>query len=46
VTEASGSERVVRLATEKLYSPIEPDPGTLRSLARRLVVHFAMGQAF
>jgi outer membrane protein assembly factor BamA len=46
VTDAAGNERVVRLATEKSYSPIEPDPGTLRSLARRLVVHFAMGQAF
>jgi outer membrane protein insertion porin family len=46
VTDAAGNERVVRLATEKSYSPIEPDPGMLRSLARRLVVHFAMGQAF
>ena len=46
VIDASGNERLVRLATEKSYSPIEPDPGALRSLARRLVVHFAMGQAF
>ena len=46
VTDAAGNSRIVRLATEKAYSPIEPDPGALRSLARRLVVHFAMGQAF
>jgi outer membrane protein assembly factor BamA len=46
VTDASGVEHIVRLATEKSYSPIEPNPGTLRALARRLVVHFAMGQAF
>jgi outer membrane protein insertion porin family len=46
VTDAAGAERIVRLATEKSYSPIEPNPGALRSLARRLVVHFAMGQAF
>jgi outer membrane protein assembly factor BamA len=46
VTDASGVEHIVRLATEKSYSPIDPNPGALRSLARRLVVHFAMGQAF
>jgi outer membrane protein assembly factor BamA len=46
VVDASGTERIVRLATEKSYSPIDPDPGALRSLGRRLVVHFAMGQAF
>jgi outer membrane protein insertion porin family len=46
VTDANGVQHVVRLTTEKSYSPIEPDPGALRSLARRLVVHFAMGQAF
>ena len=46
ITDASGSERIVRLATEKSYSPIDPNPGALRSLGRRLVVHFAMGQAF
>ena len=45
-TDAAGSERIVRLSREKSYSPIEPNPGALRSLARRLVVHFAMGQAF
>jgi outer membrane protein insertion porin family len=46
ITDAAGNERVVRLATEKSYSLVEPNPGALRSLARRLVVHFAMGQAF
>ena len=46
VTDANGVEHIVRLATEKSYSPIEPNPGFLRSLGRRLVVHFAMGQAF
>jgi outer membrane protein insertion porin family len=46
VTDASGVEHIVRLATEKSYSPIDPSPGALHSLARRLVVHFAMGQAF
>jgi outer membrane protein assembly factor BamA len=45
-TDAGGVQHIVRLATEKSYSPIEPNPGALRSLARRLVVHFAMGQAF
>ena len=42
----TGQDRVVRLSREKRYSPIAPAPGTLKSLARRLVVHFAMGQAF
>jgi outer membrane protein assembly factor BamA len=46
VTDAAGNERIVRLSREKSYSPIDPNPGALRSLARRLVVHFAMGQAF
>lgn len=46
VPDASGNDRVVRLATEKGYSPLDPSPGTLRSIGRRLVVHFAMGQAF
>ena len=46
VTDASGDERIVRLVTEKAYSSIDPNPGALRSLGRRLVVHFAMGQAF
>lgn len=46
VADANGVQHIVRLDTEKSYSPIEPNPGALRSLARRLVVHFAMGQAF
>ena len=46
VSDAQGSDRVVRLAREKRYSPIDPSPGGLRSVGRRLVVHFAMGQAF
>lgn len=46
VTDPSGGDRIVRLANEKRYSPIDPSTGTLHSIARRLVVHFAMGQAF
>lgn len=46
VTDPSGADRIVRLANEKSYSPIDPSTGTLHSIARRLVVHFAMGQAF
>ena len=46
VPDGNGGERIVRLAGEKSYSPIEPSPGALRSIGRRLVVHFAMGQAF
>jgi outer membrane protein insertion porin family/translocation and assembly module TamA len=46
VPDGVGGQRIVRLAQEKRYSPIEPSPGVLRSIARRLVVHFAMGQAF
>ena len=46
VPDGAGGTRIVRLAQEKSYSPIDPDPGTLRSIGRRLVVHFAMGQAF
>ncbi|MDQ2666550.1 MAG: BamA/TamA family outer membrane protein [Gemmatimonadota bacterium] len=46
VTDPSGDDRIVRLANEKSYSPIDPSTGTLHSIARRLVVHFAMGQAF
>lgn len=45
VTDGAG-ERIVRLANEKAYSPLDPSPGVLRSIGRRLVVHFAMGQAF
>ena len=46
VTDAQGADRIVRLAREKSYSSIDPSPGALRSIARRLVVHFAMGQSF
>jgi outer membrane protein insertion porin family len=47
VADSAGNERVVRLAREKSYSPVsDPSPGTMRSIARRIVVHFAMGQAF
>ncbi|MEP6620778.1 MAG: BamA/TamA family outer membrane protein [bacterium] len=46
VRDADGSDRIVQLAREKSYSPIAPSTGALHSLARRLVVHFAMGQAF
>ncbi|HEV7992693.1 MAG TPA: BamA/TamA family outer membrane protein [Gemmatimonadaceae bacterium] len=47
VTDSAGNERVVRLAREKSFSPVsDPSPGTMRSIARRIVVHFAMGQAF
>ena len=46
VTDPSGGDRIVRLAKEKSYSPIDPSTGTLHAIARRLVVHFAMGQAF
>ena len=45
--DANGNEQVIRLAREKSYSPVEdPSPGAWRSIARRIVVHFAMGQAF
>jgi outer membrane protein assembly factor BamA len=46
VTDAQGRDEIVRLTREKSYSRIEPSPGALRSAARRIVVHFAMGQAF
>jgi outer membrane protein assembly factor BamA len=46
VADPSGAQRIVTLAQEKSYSPIDPSTGTLHSIARRLVVHFAMGQAF
>ena len=45
-TDANGNDSIVRLTREKRYSPITPSTGTLHSIARRLVVHFAMGQAF
>ncbi|MEO8334321.1 MAG: BamA/TamA family outer membrane protein [bacterium] len=46
VDDANGLDRIVTLAREKSFSPINPSTGTLHSLARRIVVHFAMGQAF
>jgi outer membrane protein insertion porin family len=47
VPDAAGNEQVVRLTREKSYSPVEdPSPGTWHAIARRIVVHFAMGQAF
>jgi hypothetical protein len=46
VPDAAGGTSIVRLTREKQYSPIDPSPGALHSIARRLVVHFAMGQAF
>ncbi len=46
IVDASGDNRVVQLTREKSYSPIAPSTGTLHSIARRIVVHFAMGQAF
>jgi outer membrane protein assembly factor BamA len=47
VTEPTGTDRVVRLEREKSWSPVsDPSPGRLRSIGRRIVVHFAMGQAF
>ncbi len=46
VRDAAGMDHVVRLASEARFSPIDPSTGTLHSIARRLVVHFAMGQAF
>jgi len=47
VTDPSGTDRVVPLDREKSWSPVaDPSPGRLRALGRRIVVHFAMGQAF
>jgi outer membrane protein insertion porin family len=46
VPDGAGGDRIVRLASEKSYSPIDPSPGALHAMARRIVVHFAMGQAF
>jgi hypothetical protein len=46
VPDGAGGMRIVRLAQKKSYSPVDPPPGTLRDIGRRLVVHFAMGQAF
>lgn len=46
VPDGTGGMRIVRLAQEKSYSPVDPSPGLPRNIGRRLVVHFAMGQAF
>ena len=46
VTDANGTDRIVQLTREASWSPIAPSTGTLHSIARRIVVHFAMGQAF
>jgi outer membrane protein insertion porin family/translocation and assembly module TamA len=46
VPDGAGGTRIVRLSQEKSYSPVDPSPGFLRNVGRRLVVHFAMGQAF
>jgi outer membrane protein insertion porin family/translocation and assembly module TamA len=43
-TRLDGS--IVTLAKEKVYSPIVPSPGFWHTVARQIVVHFAMGQAF
>ena len=45
-TDGRESYRIVRLQ-DKSYSPVEnPSPSTWRAIGRRIVVHFAMGQAF
>jgi outer membrane protein insertion porin family len=47
IPDLAGQYRIVQLQQEKSYSPVEdPSPGTWHSIARRIVVHFAMGQAF
>ena len=47
VPDGGGGQRVVQLEREKSFSRVsDPSPGTMRSIARRIVVHFAMGQAF
>ena len=47
IPDLAGQYRIVQLQREKSYSPVEdPSPGTWHSIARRIVVHFAMGQAF
>jgi outer membrane protein insertion porin family len=47
IPDATGQLRIVQLQQEKSYSPVEnPSPGTWRAIGRRIVVHFAMGQAF
>jgi outer membrane protein insertion porin family len=47
IPDATGRFRIVQLQQEKVYSPVEnPSPSTWRAIGRRIVVHFAMGQAF
>jgi outer membrane protein assembly factor BamA len=46
VSDGGGGQQVIRLQEEKRYTPLDPSPGLLRSIGERLVVHFAMGQAF
>jgi outer membrane protein assembly factor BamA len=47
VPDGTGTQRIVQLAREKSYSPVsDPSPGTWHTIARQIVVHFAMGQAF
>lgn len=46
VVVALADDTVIQLAREKRFSPIDPSPGWVRSIGRRIVVHFAMGQAF
>jgi hypothetical protein len=46
VTDAQGREDIVQLSREKRWSMVDPSPGFLRQVGRRIVVHFAMGQAF
>jgi len=47
IPDSTGQFRIVQLQQEKAYSPVEnPSPGTWRAIGRRIVVHFAMGQAF
>ena len=46
VVDAQGNERIVTLGPEKRYSPVDDSPSWRHSIARRIVVHFAMGQAF
>ena len=47
IPDLAGQYRIVQLQQEKSYSPVEnPSPSTWRAIGRRIVVHFAMGQAF
>lgn len=46
VLDAQGNDRIVQLAQQKRYSLVDESPTWRHSIARRIVVHFAMGQAF